>query len=583
MLTHFFDRISIIDFEFIVNPGERPLPVCLVFYEIVSGETKRIWLEGKDPLSINYPYSMEEKDLFVAYYSSAEWGCHLALNWPLPINVIDLYPEYRRLTNGIPGISKGLLGACKIFGINAIAEAEKEQARDRILQGAPYSEDEKEFIMKYCESDVLETAELFKKIVSLNDFYLPTALFRGKYMEAIALMEHNGIPIDIETLTSFKENWPEIQGRLIREIDQDYGIYEGTTFKINKFEQYLISNNISWVRTEKGNLELNDETFKQMVVSYPQLQGLKDLRDILGKLRLSEIPVGSDGRNRCLLSPFSTKTGRNAPSTSKFIFGPAVWMRSLIKPDKGKVLAYVDYSQQEFFIAAVHSNDSEMKAAYESGDPYIAFAKQAGAVPQDATKVTHKTVRDLYKACVLGVQYGMGKESLALRIAKSNSYAKELLQHHNRVFKTYWSWCDHVLNSALLLKRIDTCFGWQLHVFGQDKKEMRTINNFPSQATGAEILRVACILLMENDIKILAPVHDAMLIECDEEKAEASIKLTQKLMSDASEIVLGVGNRIKTEADVIKYPDRYSDPRGVETWNKVLRIVEEIKAGNCDA
>jgi DNA polymerase I-like protein with 3'-5' exonuclease and polymerase domains len=112
---------------------------------------------------------------------------------------------------------------------------------------------------------------------------------------------------------------------------------------------------------------------------------------------------------------------------------------------------------------------------------------------------------------------------------------------------------------------------------------MRTINNFPSQATGAEILRVACILLMENGIKILAPVHDAMLIECDEEKAEASIKLTQKLMSDASEIVLGVGNRIKTEADVIKYPDRYSDPRGIETWNKVLRIVEEIKAGNCDA
>lgn len=492
--------------------------------------------------------------------------------------MVDLYPEYRRLTNGIPGISKGLLGACKIFGINAIAESEKEQARDRILQGAPYSEDEKEFIMKYCESDVFETAELFKKIASLNDFYLPTALFRGKFMEAIALMEHNGIPIDIETLTSFKENWPEIQKILIKEIDKDYGVYEGTTFKINKFEQYLINNNISWVRTEKGNLELNDETFKEMVVSYPRLQGLRDLRYILGKLRLSEISVESDGRNRCLLSPFSTKTGRNAPSTSKFIFGPAVWLRSLIKPEKGKVLAYVDYSQQEFFIAAVHSNDSEMKAAYESGDPYIAFAKQAGAVPQDATKATHKTVRDLYKAYVLGVQYGMGKESLALRIAKSNSYAKELLQHHRRVFKTYWSWCDHVLNSALLLKRIDTCFGWQLYVFGHDKKEMRTINNFQSQATGAEILRVACILLMEHNIKILAPVHDAILIECDEEKAEENIKLTQKLMSEASEIILGVGNRIKTEADVIKYPERYSDSRGVETWNKILRIVEEINA-----
>ena len=49
-------------------------------------------------------------------------------------------------------------------------------------------------------------------------------------------------------------------------------------------------------------------------------------------------------------------------------------------------------------------------------------------------------------------------------------------------------------------------------------------------------------------------------------------------MSEASEIVLGAGNRIKTEADVVKYPDRYSDPRGVEIWNRVLRIIGEIKA-----
>jgi hypothetical protein len=49
-------------------------------------------------------------------------------------------------------------------------------------------------------------------------------------------------------------------------------------------------------------------------------------------------------------------------------------------------------------------------------------------------------------------------------------------------------------------------------------------------------------------------------------------------MTNASSIVLGPGNSIKTEANVIKYPERYSDPRGVQTWNRVLRIIEEIKA-----
>jgi DNA polymerase I len=518
---------------------------------------------------------MSETDLFIAYYSSAEWGCHLALNWPLPVNVIDLYPEYRLITNGLPGVSKGLLGACQRFGVDTISESEKEAARIRIMQGPPYTDKEKEEILTYCASDVLETAELFKKMLPYID--IPRALFRGQYMETIAEMEYNGIPIDTETLERLKANWLPIQEKLILNIDKDYGVYEGTTFKIFKFEHYLNNNGIAWPRTEKGALELKDGTFKDMAASYPQLQGLKDLRYILGQLRLSELPIGSDNRNRCLLSPFATKTGRNAPSTSKFIFGPAVWLRNLIKPEEGKVLVYVDYSQQEFYIAAVLSDDFEMKAAYDSGDPYLAFAKQAGAAPPEATKKTHKFIRDCFKQCVLGVQYGMGKESLALRIGKSPAYANELLHHHRRVYKNYWNWCDHVLNSSLLFKKVTTCYGWQYRVIGQEKKEMRTIKNFPSQATGAEILRVACILLSEHGIKIIAPIHDAVLIECNEEEAEETINQAQKIMSDASEIALGFGYRIKTEADVIKYPERYSDPRGIETWGKIMKILEDIE------
>jgi DNA polymerase-1 len=57
-----------------------------------------------------------------------------------------------------------------------------------------------------------------------------------------------------------------------------------------------------------------------------------------------------------------------------------------------------------------------MQAAYRSGDPYLSFAKQAGAVPEDATKATHGAQRELFKQCVLAVQYGMEADGLALRI-----------------------------------------------------------------------------------------------------------------------------------------------------------------------
>ncbi len=94
-----FKNIFVIDFEFIADSGEKSKPVCVVAHEIISGETKKVWIEGNDPLTIKPPYPMDETDLFIAYFSSAEWGCHLALNWPLPVHVVDLYPEFRIITN----------------------------------------------------------------------------------------------------------------------------------------------------------------------------------------------------------------------------------------------------------------------------------------------------------------------------------------------------------------------------------------------------------------------------------------------------------------------------------------------------
>ncbi len=575
-----FFKVVVVDFEFQSSPGGVPRPVCVVFKELNSGEIKRVWLEDSNLSSMVPPYPLDQSTLYVAYYSSAEWSCHLALNWPFPAYVIDLYAEYRCLTNGLPGIKNGLLNACEYFEVPTIQSQEKDDMRLRILKGAPYSAEEKEKILDYCESDVKETSELFKRMSPYIDF--PRALFRGEYMKVIAEIEHNGVPIDCKTLDRLKRNWVEIQRRLILETDPQYRVYEGTTFKAARFEKYLGSNGIPWPRTEAGNLDLKDQTFKDMSKTYPQLQALRDLRFILSKFKLSNLAVGQDWRNRVLLSPLGTKTGRNSPSNSKFIFGPAVWLRSLIQPEPGKALISIDYSQQEFEVAAVLSGDKAMQVAYESGDPYLSFAKQAGAAPPDATKQTHRAIRDCFKLCALGVQYGMAKDSLSLQLGKPTPYAGELIHHHKRVYRKYWDWSEHVLNSALVLGKITTCYGWQYIPVGRSQKEARTIKNFPCQATGAEILRVACILLSEDGIKIAAPVHDALLVECDDTDVEDTVRRAQELMEEASEIVLGRGHRINTEAYVIRHPDRYSDERGVETWQRVMKILEEIENQSCD-
>jgi hypothetical protein len=57
-----------------------------------------------------------------------------------------------------------------------------------------------------------------------------------------------------------------------------------------------------------------------------------------------------------------------------------------------------------------------MMDAYKSGDPYLMFARQAGAVPEDATKASHPHEQAQFKACVLATQYGQGPESFGLSL-----------------------------------------------------------------------------------------------------------------------------------------------------------------------
>ena len=222
---------------------------------------------------------------------------------------------------------------------------------------------------------------------------LPRAIVRGRYMKAAAAMEWNGVPIDTDTLALLREKWTGIQDQLIAAIDADYGVFDGRTFKRERWEHYLVGHNIPWPRLESGGLDLSDDAFRQLAKAHPQVAPMRELRSALSDLRLNELQVGQDGRNRTILSVFRSRTGRNQPSNTKYIFGPSVWLRSLIKPPPGFGVAYIDWGQQEFGIAAALSGDWAMRAAYLSGDPYLAFAKQARAAPEGATKHTHGPVR----------------------------------------------------------------------------------------------------------------------------------------------------------------------------------------------
>jgi hypothetical protein len=233
-----FREIVLADFEFAILPGERPKPLCQVAQELRSGRRFRLW---QDQFGSSPPYATGSDVLFVAYYASAELGCYRALGWPMPQRILDLFAEFRVRTNmgsksdqakRTPAGAK-LFGALTYFGLDAVGASEKRELQQAIGSDTWQGRFTPEEILDYCVCDVDALARLLPVMAPQID--LPRALLRGRYMAAASAMEFAGTPIDTETLALLRAGWTDIQDQLIAAIDRDYGVYDGRTFKADRF------------------------------------------------------------------------------------------------------------------------------------------------------------------------------------------------------------------------------------------------------------------------------------------------------------------------------------------------------------
>jgi DNA polymerase I len=86
----------------------------------------------------------------------------------------------------------------------------------------------------------------------------------------------------------------------------------------------------------------------------------------------------------------------------------------------------------------------------------------------------------------------MEAESLARRIGKPTAYGRQLLRLHRETYPGFWRWSDGAESHAMILNRFHTEFGWTARV--GSNANPRSLRNFPCQANGAEMMRLACCL-----------------------------------------------------------------------------------------
>jgi DNA polymerase-1 len=122
----------------------------------------------------------------------------------------------------------------------------------------------------------------------------------------------------------------------------------------------------------------------------------------------------------------------------------------------------------------------------------------------------------------------------------------------------------------MLLSRFHTVFGWTIRV--GPNANPRSRRNFPCQANGAEMMRLACCLATERGVNVVAPVHDALMVEGPADAIDDIVARTQEAMAEASAFTLD-GSRLRSDASIVRWPDRYMDGRGREFWGRVMALL----------
>ena len=156
----------------------------------------------------------------MAYYASAELGCFLALGWPMPARILDLFAEFRAATNGLPTPVRR--GPARRAASGTASTPWPPTRRPRCATSSCAAgrgrADERRAILDYCQADVDALAALLPRMLPgilgrQRDaaVALGQALLRGRYMAAAARMEWTGVPIDAAMLERLRAGWGGIK------------------------------------------------------------------------------------------------------------------------------------------------------------------------------------------------------------------------------------------------------------------------------------------------------------------------------------------------------------------------------------
>ena len=371
-------------------------------------------------------------------------------------------------------------------------------------------------------------------------------------MPVLMKMERNGVLVNRAGLASlsgaFHDQLTKLEGEIWALAGHEFNIASPKQLGTVLFDELKLP--------ENRKRSTDAETLNDLIDSHPIIEKILSWRSIakLAGTYADALPkqIESDGRIHTTYLQTSTNTGRlssrdpnlqNIPIKTEL--GEEI--RKCFVAPLGRVLISVDYSQIQLRLLADVANVKTFRETFNNGeDIHDQTARKIFGLAQNAP--VPREMRRAAKTVNFSIIYGISSFGLAGQLGVSRPAAAAIIESYMAGIPEIKKYIDYI--HQFVSKNACVYTPWGRRIELPDVKNprmrsyaMRAAVNAPIQGFEADIVRRAMVDIDKNIIQpnsdaisMIMQVHDEIVFECDENRADEFAKQIKTAMENITKI-----------------------------------------------
>ena len=519
------------------------------------------------------PALFRRQTVFVAHFLQAELHTFWALGIdPILHQIWDTHVAAKALDLGAPPEPgrHALTGLCIRYGIDHPYAAAKDQLQQSFLDH-PAGTQFNALQVDYALADAGATLRIYQAqqpAVLAAGLHAHLHQVEFPFAEANARMIWDGVPVDRERLADLRDGLDRAIGHHKRRLAAAGLANPRSSQQVRAF---LKARGLGERLVHQGKDSTEDAVLERIEGLDPFVTDIRRHRRY-ASLRADPFfegtLFGADGRLHPQHRHLGAATGRNTCSAPNIV-SISKTFRPVVAAPEGRALVEFDFAQIEVCVAAAVHDDPDLLVAANSSDVYAAMAKiffvedltdDERRMDTGAFKRTRPDLRDKMKTFVLAVIYNMTEQGIADRFGVTLAEARR----QRAAFFSRFPGLEVAKRQAEedgAVRGFAPIIGGLRREIAPGPKAANQHANTPVQGAAAVIFRKAVVDLHRHfrgtGTHLVLPVHDAVLIECDQGDIDQVAVETALIMQSA---VRAYFPGLKPRVDV-----NQADP---SCWNK---------------